>query len=73
MYLERVEKQTTKDAIYTLQGAVQRLIKQIEAKLTISNTTGPQGSLYTAAAQRGATSGEQSCIGHVEPTKPVPA
>ena len=35
--------------------------------------TGLQGSMYTAAAQRGATSGAQSRTGHVEPVKPVPA
>ena len=67
---ENALKQTTTDAIHTLQEAVKKLTVQIEAKATRTYALGPLGSSYAAAAQRGAA-GVQSCI-H-EPAKLVPA
>jgi hypothetical protein len=70
---ERVAKQSTTDAIHSLQEAVQKLTVQIEAKPTGLHATGPLGTSYAAAAQRGATVELQSRTqSRIEPTKPVP-
>jgi polyhydroxyalkanoate synthesis regulator phasin len=69
-YEERAQKQTTTDAIQSLQEAIRKLKAQIEAKPTGIDATKPQGTSYAAAAQRGAAVAAQ---GNAEPTKPVPA
>jgi hypothetical protein len=71
---ENASKQTTTDAIYTLQEAVKKLTVQIEAKPTGTHASGPLGTSYAAAAQRGAAGAAQSRTqSYAEPTKPVPA
>jgi hypothetical protein len=51
---ENASKQTTTDAIHTLQEAVMKLTVQIEAKTTGTHASGPLGTSYAAAAQCGA-------------------
>jgi hypothetical protein len=57
----RATTQATTVAIYSLQQAVQKLIVQIEAKVTGINATGPRTS-YAAAQQGAAAGGAQSRI-----------
>ena len=63
-------KQTTTNAIHTLQRAVQKLTAQFEAQNNKTHASGPLGTSYAAAAQRGAAGTAQS---RIEPIKPVPA
>ena len=63
-------KQTTTNAIHTLQRAVQKLSAQFEAQNNRTHASGPLGASYAAAAQRGAAGTAQ---GYIEPIKPVPA
>jgi hypothetical protein len=53
---------------------VKKLTVQIEAKTTGTHASGPLGTSYAAAAQRGAAGAAQSRTqSYAEPTKPVPA
>ena len=69
---ENASKQTTTDAIYTLQEAVKKLTVQIEAKPTRTHALGPLGTLYVVAAQRRVAGVAQSYTqSYAKPTKPI--
>src|SRR5277367_1837312 len=50
-YYKLVEKQTTTDAIWTLQEAVQKLTKRVEAKPARTHAIGPLGTSYVPPAR----------------------
>ena len=75
-FTERIEKQTTTDAIQSLHEAVRKLTVQIEAKPPGTDAARSQGTSYAAAAQRGAAvagAAQSRTQSHTEPLKPVPA
>lgn len=64
-------KQTTTEAIHTLQKAVQKLATQFEAQNNKTHASGSLGASYAAAAQRGAAGAAGAAQSRIEPTKPV--